>query len=630
MIHWHLPVEMQPEADSNAWQASLELGPGTYGYKFSVADGEWELDRDNPRTRSWMGVRNSLLVVSGADEPVLHAPSMPWVFVGDDGRLCVRAGVRKGAASELSLLVDDGAGWRTLRMRPAAMEDEHELFEAQFPVPGKGLDYLFLLPDGKVVGRTGGPGIVFRLDVPSLTPACPSWWRDAVVYTIFVDRFRRGGVEGRWESADRGTLHDGIAGGNLDGIIEALPYLTELGVTVLHVTPVARAASSHRYDAIDPRSVDPRLGGESAFKRLVDAVHARGLRLVADLPLTHVHRDFFAFRDVCENGPASAYWEWFRILRYPFGMAPVPDYQHYQKGRWEEPLLQLDHPEVQDYLAGTLAIWAARGVDGFRLDAAADLPLELVHRLVQTAKRINPEAVLFGELTVDNGYRWLGAGLHAVTEFGVQQVIHDLLWRRTIGAAEAARRLARLHLQRGGPSWTSMAFTATHDQPRLLTLVGDRRRAMLGHLLVLGGASLPALYYGDEVGLCSAEPGREFEDAWPDRMPMPWGDLPKDDSCHEWFRRALKLRKTCLALRQGDELHLAPECGANDVLIVRRTHPSERVDVIVHAGDGWVRLRRPPFPDPRAAILLETGEVRLEGNEIVLGPWSGAVVGCVG
>ena len=95
MIHWHLPVEMRPEADSNAWQASLELGPGTYGYKFSVADGEWELDRDNSRTRSWMGVRNSLLVVSGADEPVLHAPSMPWVFVGDDGRQIGRASCRE-------------------------------------------------------------------------------------------------------------------------------------------------------------------------------------------------------------------------------------------------------------------------------------------------------------------------------------------------------------------------------------------------------------------------------------------------------------------------------------------------------------------------------------------------------
>lgn len=626
MIHWLEPAEMHRSASSDAWETCLEVPAGAYDYKFSVADGEWELDAHNARTRSWLGARNSLLVVEGAEEPLLHAPALPWVFVGDDGRVCVRAGVRKGAAEDLSLMVDDGSGWATLRMRPAASEDEHELFEAWFPVRSESIDYLFALPDGSIAGASGGPGLAFHVELGEVRRSCPNWWREAVVYTVFVDRFRRGGTNGTWDLGSSAAGGRGFAGGDLDGIVEDLPRLAELGISVLHLTPIATAASSHRYDVIDPQQIDPSLGGEEAFRRLIDAVHERGLKLIADVPLTQVHRDFFAFRDVREKGPASQYWDWFRILRYPSGIVPGPDYQHYQKGRWEEPLLNLENPELQDYLARTIELWAARGVDGLRLDSAADLPLPLVRRLVRTATSINPQAIVFGEVTVDNGYRWLGAGLHSATDFGVQHVLHELLWKRSISASEAARRLARMRFLRGGQGWSSLAFSATHDQPRLMTLLGDRRRNQLGQLIVLMGASIPAIYYGDELGLRSGEPGRSCRDAWPDRMTMPWSHLHGDEGLSEWFRRALALRRSCLALRHGDEVFLAPENAGDDVLIVRRMHPAERVDVILHAGEGEVRFPAPPCP---RSLMLEVGDVRAEGGEFVIGPWSGAVVGCV-
>src|SRR5512138_2450893 len=66
------------KAGGGWWETSCELGPGTYAYKFKLAGEAWVLDPANPRTRAADGVRNNLLVIDGAEEPVLHAPAPPW------------------------------------------------------------------------------------------------------------------------------------------------------------------------------------------------------------------------------------------------------------------------------------------------------------------------------------------------------------------------------------------------------------------------------------------------------------------------------------------------------------------------------------------------------------------------
>src|SRR5205085_4491091 len=119
------------------------------------------------------------------------------------------------------------------------------------------IEYAFVLGDGRAAG--GAMRAVLR----DHAPAVPAWWRDAVVYTIFVDRFRR--ADGAWPS--RAWDRDVRCGGDLDGITGALPYLHELGVDALHLTPICEAHSPHRYDAIDPTAVAEELGGEAAFAR---------------------------------------------------------------------------------------------------------------------------------------------------------------------------------------------------------------------------------------------------------------------------------------------------------------------------------------------------------------------------
>lgn len=627
MTHWADGGDM-PRARDGAFERAHRLGTGTYQYKYLLADGNWELDPHNPRTRSWRGARNSVLSVGGCDEPVLHAPARPWLSLEDDGRLGVRAGLRRGAGDGLSVAWDEGHGLQTTVMRAVASEDEHVIFEARLAVSSRSVDYLFALDDGTPVGRAGGAGQAFRVTPSALRSSAPAWWRDAVVYSIFVDRFRRAGG---W-TVNPDTHRDAsVAGGDLRGVVEALPYLRDLGVTALHLTPVVVARSSHRYDSVDPRVVDPALGGEEALVELFAAARDAGMKVLLDVTVSHVHRDFFAFRDVRERGPASPYWEWFGVQRYPFTEGYEPGYEHYQKGAWQEPLLRADHQEVVEYLCGTFERWARAGADGFRVDAAADVPLGLVRRLAAAVRAARPDAVVFAEVLPEHLHRWTSEAVDAATDFPARESLFDLLVREG-GAKKATEDFARRRALRGGPGWTTLSFIGTHDHVRLLTLSREARVVRLGHLLVLTGAGVPLIYYGDELGLASDDPKREFEDCWPDRACVPWDESRWDTVTLALVRDAIALRKRSDALRLGDDEYLGAEVldgpPPDDVFVQRRRHARECLDVIAHAGDGRRTVALPPGAPSEARVLLALGEVKVDPTKgsVELGPWSGVVL----
>ncbi len=631
LIHWS---HVEPMLDrGGAREATVRLGPGTYEYKLHADGDAWLLDPHNPRTRSRDGIRNSLLVVGGADEPVLHAPSRPWLYREPDGRVCLRAGLRRSAGDALAVRWDEGDGPREALLQPIdrAGEDEHALFEAHLPASARAIDYVFVLPGGRVVGGAGGAGQAIRAPLAALEREMPPWWPDAIIYSIFVDRFRRGGAGGAWIEP-RKTDKD-RAGGDLDGVTEALAYLADLGVNAIHLTPIALAPSAHRYDAIDPRAVDPALGGEAALGRLLGEADRRGIKVLLDVVVTHVHMDFFAFRDVRERGPISPYYTWFYMRYWPFPEGPDGGYLHYQKGAWREPLLRVEDAEVEEYLAGTFEHWARFGANGFRIDAAADVPLALLRRIGQKVRAVSPAIALYAEHIPPNIHRVTSDAIHAATDFPRQEALFDLVLRRPSASIEGpasasiervATELTRRRVARGGPGACAIAFTATHDQPRLRTLVRDARAARIGALVALLSAPIPALYYGDEVGLeGTGELNRDFDDAWPDRSPMPWDERAWDHETRALVRDAIAIRRDHDALRRGDE-SFAPL--AEDVLLIRRSYAGSIVDVILHAGEGERTVAMPADAPSSGRLLLGAGGASLRDGAVTLGPWAAAVI----
>ncbi|MGZ9226336.1 MAG: alpha-amylase family glycosyl hydrolase, partial [Anaerolineales bacterium] len=143
----------------------------------------------------------------------------------------------------------------------------------------------------------------------------PDWVQDAIFYQIFPDRFARstrnpsGSLP--FESWDSSPTPYGFKGGDLYGIAENMDYLKDLGITALYLNPIFASASNHRYHAYDFYHVDSLLGGNNAFRELLDKAHKNNLRVILDGVFNHASRGFWQFHHVLECGNDSPYKDWF-------------------------------------------------------------------------------------------------------------------------------------------------------------------------------------------------------------------------------------------------------------------------------------------------------------------------------
>lgn len=570
-----------------------DLPAGIYSYKARL-DGSWI--EPSGRTRSVGGVRNAVLSVGGLPEPLLFAPAAPCVQELIDGTLRVFVALRRGQGHAVRVRhrEDPGDPFVAAECTPHVEEDEHVVLTAVLPVSSDAVELAFEV-DGVRVGE------VLRWLRPKRARS-----EIANVYTIFVDRFRRV-PEGAWDDPRR----DAPAGGNLDGITASLDELRSLGVDTLYLTPVQMAASCHRYDLVDPLRVDPALGGEAAFTRLIEGVRARGMKLLLDFSFVHVGRGFPAFQDVRARGRASAFAAWFR-----WDGDRLRHYGH----RDDAPLLDLTHPEVRALSMRTVEHLASLGVDGFRFDAIADVPLDFARAVRTRLLQLRPEAIVLGEVVPPHAWRFSGA-VDLATDFAFHALATDFVAKRAIDAAAFAEGLRRSEIVRGTAEDRTVRFLSTHDHPRFASIArlhGDASRTALGLLLLLASPGIPALLYGEELGLSSADVAMEVEGAWADRMPMPWRGRP--EALRPFVARLLQLRRAEPALGRGRSEILYAE---GPLLVFRR---GGVVDIAINASDEPLEIDLEDDELASIELLASTGEARVEGHTFHLGPNAGVIV----
>ena len=238
----------------------------------------------------------------------------------------------------------------------------------------------------------------------------PQWVHDAIFYQIFPDRFAKSSRVSKpnnletWDSPP--TIH-GYKGGDLLGIVENLDYLQDLGINAIYLNPVFQSASNHRYHTHDYFKVDPMLGGDAALKELLSKAHQRNIRVILDGVFNHASRGFFQFNDILENGPQSAYVDWFDILGYPLNAYQgTPNYRCW----WNLPALpefNTGNPQVRDYIFSVARYWVEQGIDGWRLDVPMEIDDDpFWQEFRNVVKKANPEAYITGEIPFDAS-RWL-------------------------------------------------------------------------------------------------------------------------------------------------------------------------------------------------------------------------------
>jgi neopullulanase len=450
----------------------------------------------------------------------------------------------------------------------------------------------------------------------------PDWVRDVVFYQIFPDRFARSSRLPKpaslepWEAP---PTWRGYKGGDLYGIVEHLDHIEALGANALYLTPIFQAASNHRYNTHDYYQVDPLLGGLPAFRELLDACHARGLRVILDGVFNHAGRGFFPFHDLLENGPQSVYRDWFHVHRYPLNAYQPRDGLGYQAwyGHASLPKFNTATPAVREFLWRVATHWLEVGIDGWRLDAPEEIDDDTFWReLRRRCRAVNPEAYLVGELWGDAS-RWLqGDQFDAVMHYELTRAIFgfvaaDSLNQTEIGkgaykqitplhAEEFAETIHRLH-GKYRPEVTAVQFTrlSSHDPARALTIVGEDESALrLALLLQMTYPGAPCVYYGDEIGLKGGHDPLN-------RQGMPWHTPERwNTALLAYIRRLIGLRKQHAALRRGVYHALYARDG---LYVFARQLPGECFVIALNVNRRPIKLTfaTATFPHPRGEFRDE-------------------------
>ncbi|HEX9441118.1 MAG TPA: glycoside hydrolase family 13 protein [Roseiflexaceae bacterium] len=441
----------------------------------------------------------------------------------------------------------------------------------------------------------------------------PEWVRHAVFYQIFPDRFANGDPSNDPENVQPwGTTPNfhNFMGGDLQGIIDRLDYLSSLGVTALYLNPIFQATSNHKYNTFDYTRIDPHFGDLATFHSLIAAAHDHGIRVVLDGVFNHCGRGFYAFHDVMENGPNSPYRRWFYIERFPINPYHGDKPSNYRTW-WDFrslPKFNTDHPPVRRCLLGVARYWIEQGADGWRLDVPNEIADHSFWREFRdVVKGANPDAYIVGEIWND-ATPWLdGTQFDAVMNYLFRDLCRDFFARDSFRADAFGAGIDHLlKLYSRAATETQLNLLGSHDTARFRTEAGgDRARLRLATLFQMTFPGAPCVYYGDEVGM----------EGGPDplcRGCFPWNEAAWDAEELEWTRSCIAMRHAHPALRTGEYQSILARSTVN-VYAFARWDEREQLVVALNNRDLTRTLDLPlastPIPDGVKVCDLLTGEI---------------------
>jgi alpha-amylase len=414
-------------------------------------------------------------------------------------------------------------------------------------------------------------------------------WSDAVLYFVILDRFADGSGANN-TNVDRNNP-GGFHGGDLAGLTAQLDEIAELGATALWITPVARQidycppaqpptgvtvpggwfehCAFHGYWADDYQTLDPRFGTEAELKALVEAAHARGIKVLLDIVYNHVG---YGARYLTEK-PG-----WFRTKPVDCAADPLTC----QVGGL--PDFRTELPEVQDYLLDAqLGLAARTGLDGFRLDTVKHVEHEFWQRhRRESRERVGPDFFLLAEVwggsaTVLDDY-FAGDEMDAGFDFTFKGSCESFVQGkgRTIAFASYLEKRHRVR-----PGYHLAHYLSSHDEPMALhNLGGDLDAFRLCVALKMTSLGIPTIYYGEEV----ARDGS----VWPlNRNDMPWGaravlpgkGVKRDEDLRAYYRTLIETRRNNTALSRGAYRTLSSD---GDLLVFER-HDAEAGNAVIVA-----------------------------------------------
>lgn len=429
---------------------------------------------------------------------------------------------------------------------------------------------------------------------PSDINRTPNWVNNTVWYQIFPERFCNGDTsndpEGTKPWKHHTVTNKECYGGDLQGIIDKLDYLEELGINGIYLTPIFEAGTTHKYDTKDYMKIDPWFGDEKVFKKLVDTAHSKGIRIMLDGVFNHCGRQFGPWLDVLANGPESKYYNWFMINTWPFDQTKwgTEDGSFYSFAFTSSmPKLNTNNKEVCDYLLGVVEYWVKNfDIDGLRLDVANEVSHSFCKELRKVSRELKPDFYILGEIWHDS-MDWLrGDEFDAVMNYPLATAIADF-WvykdRTSYDFECNINRNFTMYMQQTNDVLFNLLDS--HDTNRLIEQAGDIDTfyQQLAILFTMPGS--PCIYYGTEIAM----EGSYDPDC---RRCMPWEDIEAGiyNDRIELMKVLIELRKENEAFKSRHFHFIGDEHNDRVIHYIKTDENHRQVEVIINCSDEEILL----------------------------------------
>ncbi len=538
---------------------------------------------------------------------ILHQSDSRFSFPVSATKAIVRLRTKRddGIKSVVVLWNSGHKFWQKQFRLPLEVKYQDELFdwyEGELDNGAPGYSYLFEITDGDGTVwyyNESGFDTVLRLEhsfEDNFTVVFPNAadtvtpnkaFEGRVFYQIFPERFAKAsGKQADYINMEWGTEKPDnmrFAGGDLRGICEKLPYLKDLGVGAVYMTPIHQSRSAHKYDVEDYFSVDSMFGDLDDLKELTKQAHLCDIKIVMDLVFNHSSYFNALFQDVVKQGKKSKYYDWY------FVNGDKPDRRKLNYNTfadvWGMPKLNTNNPQVQDYLCRVGEFYLKEcGVDGYRLDVANDVSHEFWRLFKSRCKAINPQVFVIGE-DWQNSESFLGNDQwDSVMNYPFRYACTRFLVDDRYNAEDFCNYLNGVLMRyKDGTNANMLNLLDSHDTPRFFEEVGHSKS-----LLLLAEAALmfypgnPMVYYGDEIFMDGAR------DPY-NRKCMRWGSPEFNCSEHGVMRYLLRLRQRDVLKRGSVRIY-----SRNGIAFIERAFNGETLVLALNHSGKEVTLQSDP------------------------------------
>lgn len=413
-------------------------------------------------------------------------------------------------------------------------------------------------------------------------------------------------------------------GGDLQGITNHIDYFKDLGITTLWLNPIiennqpqtneggAMRSAYHGYGFTDHYNVDRRLGGNAAYKKLIETAHANGLKIIQDAVYNHVGINHWILRDMPMKDWLN---QWDSYTNTSYRDEPVVDFVNssksdfkVQQNGWFVPFLpDLNHhnPFVANYLIQH-ALWTVEyfGVDGWRIDTYQYNDLDFMNRCNKALLDEYPKMYITGENSVNSPISqayFVKNNLNVPFKSNMNSANDFVLFRAIAPALtegfDWGKGFNRLYstlasdLVYADPT-LNMTFLDNHDENRFFSMVGEdmnKYKQGIGFLLTTRGT--PQMYYGTEILVknfknpSDAEVRRDFPGGWkndPQNKFLASDRTAKENEAYNFVKKLAQYRKGSSALQTGKLTQFLP---INGIYVYFRQDESSTVMVVMSQSD---------------------------------------------